>query len=45
MQDKYYLNCVTGEITFNHSTAVEWYREGNAVQIWRNGKMVLSWEF
>ena len=45
MQDKYYLNCTTGEITFNHAVAVNWYREGNSVQIWSNGKMVLSWEF
>lgn len=42
-QDKYYLNCDTGEITFEHRTAMEWYREGTGVEIWLNGKMCLKW--
>lgn len=41
--DKYYMNCTTGEITENHREAIEWYREGNEVEIWVNGKMVLAW--
>lgn len=41
--DKYYQNCDTGEITENHTTAVEWYREGSQVEIWRNGKVVCTW--
>lgn len=41
--DKYYLNCDTGEITEKHATAMEWYRGGSQVEIWRKGKCVLKW--
>lgn len=41
--DKYYKNCDTGEITENHATAMEWYRSGSQIEIWRNGKIVLKW--
>lgn len=36
--DKYYVNCNTGEITFDHYIAMEWYRNGDEIEIWRNGK-------
>ena len=45
MPDKFYLNRDTGEITWNHTQAVEWYRGGAEIEIWRNGKMVLAWVF
>lgn len=41
--DKYYKNCDTGEITESHATAMEWYRGGSQIEIWRNGKIVLKW--
>lgn len=41
--EKYYMNCSTGEITESHTKAVEWYREGDEVEIWINGKRVLAW--
>lgn len=41
--DKYYKNCETGETTEKHSAAMEWYRAGCQIEIWRNGKMVLKW--
>lgn len=40
---KYYLNCETGEITYSHKEAMEWYRDGSQIEIWRNGKIVLKW--
>lgn len=43
MGDKYYLDRVTGEITWDHTEAVSWYRNGDEVEIWKNGKMVLAW--
>lgn len=45
MDGKFYLNRETGEITWNHTEAVEWYRAGVEVEIWRDGKMILAWEF
>ena len=41
--EKYYMNRSTGEITEDHREAVEWYRNGDEVEIWKNGKMVLAW--
>lgn len=41
--EKYYLNRDTGEITEDHTTAVGWYREGSEVEIWKNGRCVLTW--
>ena len=41
---KYYLNTSTGEITNSHEQAVEWYREGIEIEIYRDGKKVLTWE-
>ncbi len=43
--DKYYYNTQTGEITESHDEAMEWYRSGIEVEIWRNGKRVLSWVY
>lgn len=43
MGDKYYLDRVTGEMTWDHAEAVSWYRENHEVEIWKNGKMVLAW--
>lgn len=45
MADKFYVNQRTEEITDNHRTAVEWYRNGDTVAIQRNGRTVLVWEF
>jgi len=45
VDDKYYYNTQTGEITENHDEAMEWYRSGIEVEIWRNGKRVLSWVY
>jgi len=42
---KYYLNRDTGEMTWNHAEAVEWYRSGVEVEIWKDEKMVLAWVF
>lgn len=28
-----YINMSTGEVTENHSTAMEWYREGDEISI------------
>lgn len=41
---KYYLNRSTGEVTEDHRTAVEWYRNGDIVEIWKNGKFCVAWE-
>lgn len=41
--EKYYLNRSTGEVTESHSEAMSWYRAGDEVEIWKNGKMVLAW--
>ena len=43
--EKFYLNRRTGEITEIHKIAVEWYRAGDEVEIWRNGKRALVWVF
>lgn len=45
MDDKFYVNRVTGEITWNHAEAVSWYRDGDEVEIWKGDKVVLSWVF
>lgn len=44
MPDKFYYNRSTGEITESHREAVEWYRKGIEVEIWKNGRMILAWE-
>ena len=41
--EKYYMNRSTGEITENHRTAIEWYRNGDEVEIWVNGKFAAAW--
>ena len=40
---KFYLNRSTGEITENHHEAMEWYRNGCEIEIWKDGKMVIAW--
>ena len=42
---KYYMNLSTGEVTWSHEDAVCWYRAGDQVAIYRDGKEVLRWEF
>lgn len=41
--EKYYLNRSTGEVSESHAEAMSWYRAGDEVEIWKNGKMVLAW--
>lgn len=38
----YYINRSTGEITESHSIAMEWYRFGDEVEVFRNGRMAIA---
>lgn len=42
--NKYYKNCATGEITENHDTAMDWYRQDDPVEVYKNGKMTIRLE-
>ena len=42
-REKYYLNRSTGEVTESHKQAMEWYRSGDEVEIWVNGKFAVAW--
>jgi hypothetical protein len=33
MKTKHYMNCNTGEITYDHKEAVEWFRTGANIKI------------
>lgn len=41
--EKYYLNRSTGEVSESHAEAMSWYLDGDEVEIWENGGMVLTW--
>lgn len=44
MSKPVYLNAYTGEITESHSDAMEWFRDGCRVDLYRkNGDYVTSW--
>lgn len=43
MNNQYYINMETGETTENHNEAVEWYRNGATIGIWKNGKIRCTW--
>ena len=38
-----YLNRATGEITTDHRAAVEWYRNGDEVEIYCDGVYRCDW--
>ena len=40
---KEYVNRSTGEVTESHSEAMEWYREGDEVEIYVNGHFAIAW--
>lgn len=42
--EKHYRNRSTGEVSEHYADAMNWYRAGAEVEIWRNGKIVLVWE-
>lgn len=41
--NQYYMNLLTGEITESHREAVEWYRTGINVAVYKNGIKRLEW--
>ena len=41
-KEKFYVNMVTGERTEVRSDAMLWYRSGIPVEVWKNGRKVLS---
>lgn len=43
MRIQYYVNLMTGEVTENHRQAVEWYRAGDEVDIYLNGRQACTW--
>ena len=43
--EHYYLNRSTGEITEDHTAAVLWYRDGDEVEVWHNGRLAVVWVF
>jgi len=42
---RYYKNVVTGEITSSHGEASYWYRQHEAVEVWRGDKLICTWGF
>lgn len=40
---KEYVNRNTGEVTSIHGLAMAWYRNGDAVDIYRDGKFIMGW--
>lgn len=42
MFEKHYINLHTGEITEDRREAMQWYREGDTIEVYRNGKCVLT---
>lgn len=45
VDSKEYVNRNTGEMTSSHGQAMAWYRSGDSVDIYRDGKFVLGWNF
>ena len=41
---EYYINRKTGEVTESHAEAVEWYRNGAQVELYRYGKLCMIWK-
>ena len=42
-REQYFINLTTGEITENHTQAVEWYRAGDNVAIELDGVIRCTW--
>lgn len=45
MPTKYWVNRETGEVTESHKEAMDWYRSGYGVDVYRNGRCILSLKF
>lgn len=41
---KEYVNRNTGEVTSIHGLAMAWYRNGDEVDIYRDGKFIMGWD-
>lgn len=41
-ETKSYRNRATGEVTQTRSEAMSWYRAGDPVEVWKNGRMILA---
>ena len=39
---KYYVNLSTQEVTECRDIAMMWYRDGAAVEIWKDGRRILT---
>lgn len=40
----WYMDRATGEITQSHKEAMEWYRVGDGVSIYKDGDFKIYWE-
>ena len=45
MDEKYYMNQSTGEITYDHTEACEWFRQHDNVTIYYRGEVFMTWEW
>ena len=39
---KFYINLNNGEVTYSRTIAMAWYRGGDRVEIWQNGRVILT---
>ena len=44
-KEQFYMSNATGEITFDHNEAVEWYRNGDEISIYKNGEVRAAWVY
>ena len=40
--EKHYVNLSNGEVTESRIIAMAWYRGGDQVEIWKNGRVILT---